>query len=142
MFIALFFALLLCAASAFATAVYLDGVKVDARVGLTATRSRTRRPPPSWRIPQKALQEAWVSGRKAGYKKGVAAGKLQAEPARKKAYQRGRDGGPRRGPRGGREDGLLQGLPGRVGQVPGRLGPGQPGDTDGDVTGPETAPTP
>ena len=139
--VALFFALLLCAASAFATAVYLDGVHVDAQVALNDEPTaggpgrRGRRAPT---IPGRRADAAWVAGRKAGYKKGVAAGKLQSEKARKQAYNEG-PGRGQEGGRGGRhEGGLPAGLAGRRGPLRAGLGRGQPGAPPG--TGAVNAP--
>jgi hypothetical protein len=146
-FIALFFALLLCAASAFATAVYLDGVKVDARIALDSDP----KPDPDVAAaavaadPQKALQEAWVAGRKAGYKKGVAAGKLQTEPARKKAYQRGVAAGRAEGREAGEKMGYSKGYQDASAKYQAAWDQANPIDTAGTATGataPETAPTP
>ena len=111
--VALFFALLLCAASALATAVYLDGVHVDAQVALNdeptggggADGGAAALPDD----PKEAADAAWVAGRKAGYKKGVAAGKLQSEKARKQAYQRGLAEGKKEGAESGTKAGYQQG---------------------------------
>src|SRR5215207_765034 len=71
--VALFFALLLCAASALATAVYLDGVHVDAQVALNDEPTAGGRPDGGAAAlpddPKEAADAAWVAGRKAGYKK-------------------------------------------------------------------------
>lgn len=140
-FIALFFALLLCAASAFATAVYLDGVKVDARVGLDSDPKPDPQAAAVVEDPQKALQEAWVAGRKAGYKKGVAAGKLQAEPARKKAYQRGVTTGRAEGQEAGEKMGYSKGYQDASAKYQAAWDQANPVTTD-TTSGAETAPTP
>jgi hypothetical protein len=141
-FIALFFALLLCAATAFATAVYLDGVKVDARVGLDSDPKPDAEAAAIVADPQKALDEAWVAGRKAGYKKGVAAGKLQAEPARKKAYQRGLTAGRAEGREAGEKMGYSRGYQDAAAQYQAAWDQANPVDTAGTATGAETTPTP
>ena len=140
-FIALFFALLLCAASAFATAVYLDGVKVDARVGLSGDPKPDPQAAAVVEDPAKALQEAWVAGRKAGYKKGIAAGKLQAEPTRKKAYQRGLTAGRAEGREAGEKMGYSKGYQDASAKYQAAWDEANP-VTHGHDVRPETAPTP
>ncbi len=112
--IALFFALLLCAATALATAIYLDGVRVESRLALDSTGTPAgsgaagngQSSGGAAAADQKeALEAAWVNGRKAGYKRGVAAGKAQAEKARKQAvdgaFARGRTQGLQEGQKAG-----------------------------------------
>jgi hypothetical protein len=117
--IALFFALLLCAATAFATAVYMDGVRVESRLALDSTGDAAAGSSGSGAAgdggaaaaaaDKDALEAAWVNGRKAGYKRGVAAGKAQAEKARKKAVDRafaqGKAAGLQEGQRAGYSEG-------------------------------------
>jgi hypothetical protein len=111
--VALFFALLLCAASAAATAVYLDGVHVDAQVALNDEPAAFGGDDgPAGAVPddpKEAADQAWVAGRKAGYKKGVAAGKLQSEKARKQAYAKGMAEGRKAGAEAGTKAGYQQG---------------------------------
>jgi hypothetical protein len=142
-FIALFFALLLCAASAFATAVYLDGVKVDARVALDSDPKPDPQAAAVVEDPQKALQDAFVAGRKAGYKKGVAAGKLQSEPARKKAYQRGLTAGRSQGQEAGEKMGYSKGYQDASAKYQAAWDQANPVSSPTDTAaGADTAPTP
>jgi hypothetical protein len=104
--VALFFALLLCAATALATAVYLDGVRIDAQVALADGATTPQAAAPD---PKAAADSAWLAGRKAGYKKGLAAGKAITDTAKKKAYQRGLVVGQKAGQEAGVKAGYSKG---------------------------------
>jgi hypothetical protein len=104
--VALFFALLLCAATALATAVYLDGLHIDAQMALADGATTPQASAPD---PKAAADSAWLAGRKAGYKKGLAAGKAVTDTAKKRSYQRGLAEGQKAGQEAGVKVGYSKG---------------------------------